>query len=283
MSESAEAARPGAVRSRLYDCQVVHVRTHPVRSAFRYRYATFCLDLDEIEALRGPWFGTRWWNVFRFVPEDFLFGVADGGAGSGGADPSPQPATAMKRAVLTYAASKGVTDVARVELVAHMRSFGYAFNPAAFYYCYDHTDRLRGAIVEVTNTYRERKAYWVPCDDTRDEPDDGCARGVQPKEFYVSPFVDLDAQFSFRLARPTGGLRITIDSRKNGQALVRSAVVGRVVAWGSSALLWRAVRFPLMPLQIMAKIHLRALWLFANRVPYLKKAAHAELQKGGLS
>ncbi len=103
----------------------MHSRSRPTRHAFKYRYFSFCLDLDEVSELsaRSRLFGLQFWKVFRFVAEDYIFG------GPG------KTAQEVKDAVITYAQSKGVSAaIDRVELVAHMRTLGFSFNPAAFYF-----------------------------------------------------------------------------------------------------------------------------------------------------
>jgi DUF1365 family protein len=249
--------------SRLYDCDVTHVRLEPVKNSFRYTYSTFCLDLDEVEGLQGSLFGSLWWNALRFVPTDFIFGS--------------DPKVPLKKAIEAYALQKGVSGIQRIELVAHMRTLGYAFNPAAFYFCYGKNGEVLCAILEVTNTYHEKKAYLIP------SHGDVCIQGKQVKEFYISPFVDLDAEFEFKLSAPTDCLRLEINSLKDGKVIVRTVLTGSEVEWSGTALLKRFVRFPLITLQVIAKIHFRAFVLYLKKVPYLKKKDRLELQKGGLS
>jgi DUF1365 family protein len=183
----------------------------------------------------------------------------------------------LKQAIRDYAGQKGVSGVERIELVAHMRTFGYTFNPAAFYFCYGEDDLPLCAVLEVTNTYREKKAYFIAAS--------GADRieGSQAKDFYVSPFVELDAHFEFDFAMPTARLKLRIDSLKNGRRVVGTLVTGNKVEWSSFALLKRLVRFPLVTFQVIARIHFRAFILYLKKVPYLRKNDRLELQKGGLS
>lgn len=259
-----KAATPLPLRSRLYDCEVLHSRLHPIRHRFRYRYFTFCVDLDEIEALerRYPLFGYVRWRPFRWVGRDFIFGARAH---------TPQE---FKSAVIEFAARQGTTDpIYRVELVAHLRTLGYAYNPAAFYYCYGAQDELLCAIVEVTNTFREKKAYYVP-NAGRFAQD---LRASEPKRFYVSPFVGWETAFKFRLRRPDAKLFIQIESEQ----AVNAVVMGKARPFSTASLWFCLLRYPLIPLVIMGRIHLQAVRLFLKGVPYFKKAAPADLPKGG--
>lgn len=255
-----------ARRSRIYDCQVVHWRTRPVRHRFCYRYFTFCLDLDEVDELqRHSWlFRLR---VFRFRAADFIFGQKSGDA------------RALKAAVVELARHKGVVaPIARVELVAHLRTFGYVFNPAAFYFCYDDAGRALCALVEVTNTFGEKKIYFIPAGDRDSE----ALVGAQPKLFYVSPFVALDSTFRFRLQAPAAQLRLRIESYIGHAAAVSALVVGRTRPLADWTLAARLLIYPLVTLGVILRIHFQALQLYLLGVPYVRKREHPELQRKGI-
>jgi DUF1365 family protein len=245
-------------RSRIYDCVVTHSRERPVAHRFSYRYFTFCLDLEEADRLADTslLFAAR---VFRFLPGDFIFGRAGGSARE------------LKAAVIDLARKKGVTvPLARVELVANLRTFGYAFNPAAFYFCYDDLDHAVCAIVEITNTFREKKSYFLEK-----------LEGTQRKLFYVSPFVELESLFRFRLSPPGERLLLRIDSL--GGTAVRAAVVGRARPLTALALVSRLCRFPVVTLGVMVAIHYQALRLYLKRVPFFKKSDRVDLQRKGIT
>lgn len=255
-------------RSRLYDCEVFHSRTEPVEHRFAYRYFTFCLDLDEIEALsrRHILFGTGRLKPFRFVAEDSLFGAPG------------CTAEELKRSIVRFAVGKGLqAPIARIERVAHVCTLGYSYNPAAFYFGYGEDDELLFGIVEVTNTFRERKAYFIPASPGRGDE----IHGEEQKLFYVSPFVDLDSTFEFRLQRPATTLRFQIDS-KSSHRVLHAVLTGKSRDLTDGGLFLRLVKFPFLTLGVMAKIHFQAARLYLKRVPFRRKADRPELQKGGL-
>jgi DUF1365 family protein len=82
------------------------------------------------------------------------------------------------------------------------RFLGYHFNPVSFWYLYDADKRLAAMILEVNNTFDERRMYFLPSDaDSRrrrgsppaEEPEQGkCSpqtfKQAWPKDFHVSPF-----------------------------------------------------------------------------------------------
>ena len=53
-------------------------------------------------------------------------------------------------------------------LVTAPRFLGYSFNPASFWYLYDEQKKLDAMIVEVNNTFDERRMYFLKSTDSRD-------------------------------------------------------------------------------------------------------------------
>jgi DUF1365 family protein len=83
---------------------------------------------------------------------------------------------------------------------------GYTFNPISIFFCFDDENRPLTSVVQVGNTFGELKPYLVPLDDS--------GRGFHirvPKNYYVSPFSELDLAFDFRFELPGQRLRIAID------------------------------------------------------------------------
>ena len=209
--------------------------------------------------------GFRFWNAFRFCGEDYIFGTHQC---------SPQD---IKQAVVDYVVKKGITSpVSRVEIVAHLRTFGYSFNPAAFYYCYDALDQVVCAVVEVTNTYREKKSYFIPYNFQTQTLEQN-----ESKYFYVSPFVDLDSEFQFCLKVPKENLFVEIHSIKNGSCLITSQVQGRSVLLDDWNLMKALLQFPLVTLGVITKIHYQAFRLFLMGLPFIRKEESPHLQKKG--
>lgn len=91
----------------------------------------------------------------------------------------------------------------RVSMLAHARVFGYVFNPISVYWCHGPDGELRHVVAEVHNTYGERHCYLLGPEAAR-----GTARAA--KEFYVSPFLDVDGGYRMRLPEPDGRLELMV-------------------------------------------------------------------------
>jgi len=132
----------------LYVGQIRHRRHAPRRNDFRYRIYLNCIDLDELDRI----FARRWfWSVNRpnlasFRRSDFL----------------GDPTVPLDRAVRDrIEVETGIRPSGPIRLVAHLRHFGYNFNPVSFYYVYDASGKnLEFVVAEITNTpWDERHAY----------------------------------------------------------------------------------------------------------------------------
>jgi len=254
------------LRSRLFECRVMHHRFTPKQHRFVYRIFMVALDLDELGtvARRARLLGINRGGMFSIREGDYL-PVGDEAMGS-----------SLKTRVAAFLRERGVGEApARVELVTMPRVAGYRFNPISFYFCRDAAGRPLAAIAEVTNTFGEVKPYLLE----RKTWDGGSFRMRVPKHFYVSPFSDVDVEFEFIL-RPAGErLAVQIDDHIGGERTLTSVLKGRARPLRDRTLLLFTVKYPLLTLKVIAAIHWHALRLYVKRVPWFAKAGRAGDQR----
>lgn len=250
----------------LYECSVMHHRLEPKEHHFQYRIFMFALDLDEIDAVTGKVFGfaRNRRSLYEFRDRDHLTLPELGGAGT------------VKEHIIRWVANNGIQlpDNGRIMLVTLPRVLGYIFNPVSFYFCYDASGAPICTVVQVSNTFREMKPYLVS-----ERGERGEFRRIVPKEFYVSPFSDLDVCFDFKLKVPGESLDIHIDDRIGGRRLLLSALTGRQVPLTSVRLAWLTLKYPLITLKVIFLIHWHAMLLWIKRLPWHRKAANAQQQR----
>lgn len=254
------------MNSGVYECEVYHERLTPKRHRFRYRLFFLDLDLEEIPELASQLllFSHNRFNLFTFRDSDHLDVGASG----------------LRANLAKWLRTQGVELAAnaRIRLVTLPRIMGYIFNPVCFYFIANAEGEPLHAVVEVSNTFREVKPWLISGTDDSAAGDTGFRR-VVPKHFYVSPFSSLTTQFDFRLRVPGERIEIHIDDVEEGKTTLVSWIRGKRRPLTNARLAWFAVRYPLLTLQVIVKIHLQALRLWLKRLPVFGKAADPDLQR----
>lgn len=253
------------MNSCLYECDITHYRLEPAQHRFGYRVFMWYLDLDELDTLPKilRWVSRNRWNLFSFRDRDHL----DAGAAT------------VRDNLQRFLASQGIVlGRGKVFLLTHLRMLGYVFNPVSFYYCWDEQGYPLAVVAEVGNTFKEQKGYLL---DASCREGDLFRRRVV-KNFYVSPFIDMDAEFDFRIGVPGDRFSIFIDDYKDGRKFFLSSLTGRRVALSDWRLLGYLARFPLMTLGIILSIHWQALRLKLKGLAHWRKADHPELQQAAV-
>ncbi|MBX3737656.1 MAG: DUF1365 domain-containing protein [Candidatus Didemnitutus sp.] len=268
------------MNSCLYECRVMHQRLAPKPHRFDYRLFYFAVDLDELETLhrRLRLFSVNRPNLYSLRESDFLPTHEPLHNTSPAPDiprlPHRNPPS-LKSRVLAWLADRGVeASGARVVLVTLPRIAGYLFNPVSFYFCFDRTGAPLTAIAEVTNTFREMKPFHVS-----ERTGEKTFHLRTPKNFYVSPFSDVDVEFDFTLRTPGERLSIQIDDYVAGERTLISTLHGPRAALTDARLAWFTLKYPLLTLRVIALIHWHALILWLKRIPWFAKAARATDQR----
>lgn len=232
---------------------VRHRRYRPRTRRFRYRIAMPLLDLDEVPLLEAAGvLGRRRFSPLRFDPDDY------GHPDERRADRSP--ADSVRDLV---EARLGVRPAGRVLMLAHVRTWGWCFNPLTVHWCHDEDDAVLAAVLEVTNTpWGERVSYVL---DLRDEspPWQRC----EPKRLHVSPFLPMDLVHRIRLTGPGPRIHVGIDDLDGADKVFDADLVVERRPLTVRSARRMLVGHPLMTLRVSAAIHLQALRLWIRRVP----------------
>jgi hypothetical protein len=248
------------MRSTLAQGEVWHRRTSPKAYVFRYGVYYVHLDLDELEEVdrRVILFGYNRPNVLSFRDSDHMAGSH----------------TTLREAVNARLSARGIDpDAMRVSLLTNTRVAGYVFNPVSFYFVRDRaTDRLQFVIAEVHNTHGEEHIY-----DLLPEAGSEVYRSSAEKQFYVSPFIEMEGRYVFTCRElPSGGYDLRIDEfepgepRRGAAPFFQARLKLHPVPLSNGQVAKMLVRYPLITAQTVALIHWQGLKLWVRGVRYRK-------------
>lgn len=248
------------MKSCLYECVVMHRRLQPKRHEFVYRIFLFLLDLDELPEIerRIPFFSFNAPNLYSLSDDDYFQFHSRG----------------LRKNFETFLATqKFNAPVARIQLLTLPRLLGYTFNPVSIFFCFDSENRPLVSVVQVGNTFGELKPFLVP-----PTPEGGFHLRA-PKNYYVSPFSELDLDFDFRFDLPGGRLRVAIDDWRGDERVLVTSLTGASCPLDSSNLARLSLKYPLVTLKVIFLIHWEALRLWLKKIPFRMKESEPELQQ----
>ena len=239
------------MNSCIYNGVVTHTRFKPVKHFLKYRTFSLFLDLDEIKKLAQSIsiFSYNRFNIFSFYDTDH--GLRDG--------------SSLKDWVLSNLKKFNVSDkIDTVKLLCYPRIFGYVFNPLSIFYCYENNS-LRAIFYEVKNTFNEQHTYIFKVKDNN-KIDQKCK-----KKFYVSPFMDMDTFYNFKLLNPNEKLSISIKQTDKEDVVLTAVQTGERKEFTFKQLILNFFRYPLMSVKIISAIHFEALLLWKKGAIYRKR------------
>jgi hypothetical protein len=232
--------------SGLYTGLVSHARVKPRKHKLAYKIFMLLIDLDELPGLTLKTLGVGRFNLFGFDPQRF-------GDGSG------RP---LKTQIEGTLAEAGIAHGGPIRMLAMPQILGRAFNPLTVYFCHDPKGALSAILYEVNNTFGERHSYLIPA------PNAALIRQGCAKEFYVSPFMDMELSYAFRILRPDERVLVAVDTADAEGLVLAASFSGerRPLTDGQLVKAW--LTHPWMSVGVVAAIHFEALriWLKGEKV-----------------
>ena len=194
------------MNSCIYNGVVTHKRYKPVKHFLKYKTFSFFIDLDEIEKLdkNNIIFSFNRFNIFSFYNRDH--GDRNG--------------KSLKNWVMDNLIKFKISEnINKIKLLCYPRIFGYVFNPLSIFYCYQ-DEKLKIIFYEVKNTFNEQHTYIFKV------KDDNEVYQTCKKRFYVSPFMDMETEYVFRLLDPNEKLSVTIKQNDNKGLVLTATQTG---------------------------------------------------------
>ena len=238
--------------STIYNGKVIHRRFKPKEHYFKYNVFSLLIDIDELEIIvnKIKIFSYNKFNIISFFDKDH----------------GPRDGSSVKEWVIKNLKDVGIeNNKIQIKLLCYPRIFGYVFNPLSVFFIYDESSRLIAILYEVKNTFGEQHTYVFKTEDEKVIIND-CS-----KKFHVSPFIEMQCHYYFRVLKPSDKMSVIIDQKDKDGKLLYASQDGKASELNEKNLLTSYISHPLMTFKIIAAIHYEALKLWFKGIKIIKR------------
>lgn len=204
-SDSSNTLRNAGLQPRMFPCRTTHTRLLPKIHSFSYSYLYAGIPVgwkgSANTLLAADTFGSasQYGNLkfrktwFSVEGSDHLQRTCTG--------------TDLLQKLQSYLDSQGIAPqlYPYVYLVTAPRFLGFSFNPVSFWYLYSEQKRLAAMILEVNNTFDERRMYFMEqtnAQDRQDSTEKDIFIHSWEKDFHVSPFNERGGHYTLKASDP---------------------------------------------------------------------------------
>ena len=241
------------INSSIYNGQVIHKRFKPKVNYFKYNVFSLLIDLSELEILdkKVNFFSYNKVNLISFYDKDH--GERNG--------------SSLVEWVHNNLKKNNIsTDDIKIKILCYPRIFGFVFNPLSVFYVYNLNDQLISILYEVKNTFGEQHTYIF-----RVEKDANLIQNNCSKKFHVSPFIEMDCNYFFRLLKPGNKISVIIDQYDAQDKILYASQDGVRSDFNTKCLIKSYLKHPIMTFKIILAIHYEAFKLWTKGIKFIKK------------
>ena len=237
----------------IYTGQVIHKRFKPKEHFFSYKVFSLLIDLSELHLLESKLklFSYNKFNLLSFYDKDH----------------GPRDGTSLISWVKSNLNKKNIsTEEIKIKILCYPRIWGYVFNPLSVFFIYDKSSNLISILYEVKNTFGEQHTYVFKIDKSNQLLDHSCT-----KKFYVSPFIEMNCSYNFKILKPENKLSVVINQNDSSGKILFASQDGSKKDLNNKNLMISYMSHPLMSFKIIGAIHFEALKLWLKGVKLVKK------------
>ena len=239
--------------SSIYNGTVIHKRFKPKTHFFKYSVFSLLIDLSELDQLdkKIKFFSFNKFNLISFFERDH-----------GDRDGSSLVEWVKKNLDENNISSEDV----KIKLLCYPRIFGYVFNPLSVFFIYNSNEKLISILYEVKNTFGEQHTYIFKVENENNIFQHNCS-----KKFHVSPFIEMNCDYFFKILKPGEKISVIIDQYHTKEKILYASQDGKRVDFNSKELLKSYLKHPLMTFKIISAIHFEAFKLWTKGIKFIKK------------
>ncbi len=237
----------------IYNGQVIHKRFKPKEHFFKYKVFSLLLDLSELSLLDKELkiFSYNKFNILSFYDIDH----------------GPRDGTSLISWVKENLNSNNInSNEIKIKLLCYPRVWGYIFNPLSIFFVYDKNSKLISILYEVKNTFGEQHTYVFKIDKDNQFIEHSCK-----KKFHVSPFIEMNCLYYFKILKPENKLSVVINQNDDSGKLLFASQDGLKNDLNNKNLMISYILNPLMSFKIIGAIHFEALKLWIKGIKLVKK------------
>ena len=237
----------------IYNGQVIHKRFKPKEHFFKYKVFSLLLDLSELSLLDRELkiFSYNKFNILSFYDIDH----------------GPRDGTSLISWVKENLNNNNIySKEIKIKLLCYPRVWGYIFNPLSIFFVYDKNSNLISILYEVKNTFGEQHTYVFKIDKDNQLLEHSCK-----KRFHVSPFIEMNCLYYFKILKPTDKLSVVINQNDDGGKLLFASQDGLKNELNNKNLMISYISNPLMSFKIIGAIHFEAFKLWIKGIKLVKK------------
>tara|TARA_B110000444_G_scaffold93609_1_gene88399 strand:+ start:785 stop:1552 length:768 start_codon:yes stop_codon:yes gene_type:complete len=239
--------------SSIYTGTVIHKRFKPKVHSFKYKVFSLLIDLSELDFLEKnlKLFSYNKFNILSFYSKDH----------------GPRDGSPLKDWVINNLEKNNIeTKDIQIKLLCYPRIFGYVFNPLSVFYVYNKDLDLISIFYEVKNTFGEQHTYIFKSDKNQN-----LIQHVCKKKFHVSPFIEMNCIYFFRLLKPGNKISVIIDQNDKEGKILYASQDGVKSELNNYNLIKTYLKHPLMTFKIILAIHYEAFKLWTKGIKFIKK------------
>ena len=230
----------------LYFGKVMHARLKPKMHRFSYKIFSLVIDLDRYEEAQQycRLFSVNKPGLISFHEKDH--GLRDG--------------SSLRQHLNNLLEQGGIQKPEKILLWCNPRVLGYTFNPLSVYFCYNEHGEVIALVYQVNNTFGQTHSYVAKV--ASDENNVSSIKNSAQKCFYVSPFLDMNLRYDFRIQPPSEDLRIRILEHDQNGPILSATFSGTRKALSAKSLLMGMLKTMGLTWKITAGIHYEAVLLW---------------------